>query len=341
MKGLWQKTRETMRNGFLIPHLMRWEWFLVRLFTAVAIFLTIPGPTKPIPDSQAHPTGLAYLCDLSFYATPEFTGKGAEYLEKIGNLLGQNQPPSILQCLVLLLLALYVFGRFLPVTLILLTFIHITLFTLFNSQGDTNHNRQIVSMVLVAQCLVVLWPIFHRIFKREKLVLPPGRQLSHYMFFYSQQAIVGVYIISALTKLLRSKGLWMFQTPNLAFDLVKTHDQDYYTDLKVEKGAELEGVIAFFSDHPFLVILIMAPGLILELFAFAALYSRTAALVVGSMLIFMHELIDWLFKLKFGENEIMVLIYLVNVPFWIWVIGGKARRLRTQKSSQDEGGGVG
>ena len=41
--------------------------------------------------------------------------------------------------------------------------------------------------------------------------------------------------------------------------------------------------------------------------------------------------------MKFGENEIMVLIYLVNVPFWIWVIGGKARRLRTQKSSQDEG----
>ena len=53
-------------------------------------------------------------------------------------------------------------------------------------------------------------------------------------------------------------------------DLVKTHDQDFYSDLKMEKGLELETAITFFSNHPLLTMLILAPGFFLELFAWLA-----------------------------------------------------------------------
>ena len=65
----------------------------------------------------------------------------------------------------------------------------------------------------------------------------------------------------------------------------------------------------------------------IELFAFLALYNRTAALIVGFAMLALHWGIEITMGLDFKNNSAMIWIFLINVPFWIlWLSGKIAKR---------------
>lgn len=123
-------------NGlFPIPAVSVIEAFLLRALLAGVLFWFFP-PSLQI-QSQPEPVGLAHWFDLTW-------------------LSGAGVFP-IYRAVFFGLLVLYTAGFVLPVTLPLLTLMHILPATLHNSQGFTFHGNQIMSLTLVGLSIMTLY----------------------------------------------------------------------------------------------------------------------------------------------------------------------------------------
>lgn len=73
-------------------------------------------------------------------------------------------------------------------------------------------------------------------------------------------------------------------------------------------------------EAPWIASFVLGLGLLLELFAWVALFSRGSAAVTGILLITFHLTVSKVMSLTFDRNIMVLLIYFVQVPFWIaWV----------------------
>ena len=305
------------------------ERFSLRLLTALTIFIlpelggdwgraSLPRPGDFPFDAQPYPNGLAHVVDLTWIGDP-------------GNYRG-------LYWAMALLCVPYVLGFALPLVLPLLALMHICIFTLYQSQGAIGHDNQLLSLVILGQAIAVVLP---RVWSCCGRVFPPcpdPRRWGDYMFNVALQVIAAAYVVAGTSKLIKSKGLWIWQTPDLVVEMVKTNDQRFYTKADPAAGIELAETIAFMSEHPQWTRLILGSGFLLELFAFLALRNRCWALIFGIGLFGLHRSVLWLMKLGFPENEQLLLIYLVNPVFWVlagwaWLRGRrkKAARMSDQK----------
>jgi hypothetical protein len=125
------------------------------------------------------------------------------------------------------LLLLYIGGLMLPLALPLLAVGHVLAFTLYNSQGYTHHGFQIVSLTLVAQAGTVL---YYTILVGLRL-RPPDARLNAWLLWQSQMIVVGTYLISVFSKMINSRGLWLWNSSYIAADLIKSRRQLYYGSL--------------------------------------------------------------------------------------------------------------
>jgi hypothetical protein len=213
-----------------------------------------------------------------------------------------------------------------PLVLPCLTLLSIALGSINNSSGAITHSFQIVSLVLLAQTAA----LFHGRFQEKRGV---DEADENRMVFWSQQAIVATYLVSALTKLIHTSGMWFFQSPLIAVQIVKTTDQSYYNML--EPSARGVGPIAaeWIVRHPLGVGIVLSFGLLLELTAPLALLGRRFALLFGVSLLIFHETIHRVMKLHFAYNEYLLWIYFVNVPFWAWLAARRLRRSTPEEVS--------
>ena len=200
----------------------------------------------------------------------------------------------------------------------LLALLHICVFTLYQSQGAIGHDNQLLSLVILGQAVAVVLPRLWTRCGRVFSPCPDPRRWGDYMFNVTLQVIAACYVVAGVSKLLKSKGLWVWQTPDLVVEMVKTNDQRFYTKADPAAGIGLADTIAFMSEHPHLTRLVLGSGFFLELFAFLALRNRRWALAFGLGLLGLHRSVLWLMKLGFPENEQLLLIYLVNPVFWIF-----------------------
>lgn len=253
-------------------------------------------------DAQEKPNGLAHLVDLTFFSNQRFI-----------NAL----PWIVLPCLLL-----YISGIGLPVALPILLIVQIGARTLYNSQGYIHHGFQMVSLVLMVQTGVVLWHSFknwREAFGLRRAKAAPGS----YTFWdslvrYSQYMIIGSYVIAGVIKPIKSDGEWFKNSHLIGIQLVKTDRQNYYSDLSADFGKDPVPYASEMFEHPNLTRLFLAFGVLLEIFAFLALYSRLTALIMGLMFIMFHYFNEFLMHLYFFNNEKLVWIFLINIPFWIW-----------------------
>jgi hypothetical protein len=264
-------------------------------------------------DSQDVPTGLARLFDLTFLAR-------------------QGVMPTLSWSFAALSV-LYVLNLGLPIVLPLMTLVHVLAFTYFNSQGFTSHGNQIVSLILFAQMLVVLFFTVHRWVRHRPFPLRKGKSRDSYLLYFSQLTIAGVYMTSVVSKMDESDFKWVQNLPNISVQLVKTHRQTFYSNPEKSELARDAQVPAaqWMLDHPTGCRIFLGLGLLLEAATFLALANRGWALVVGLSLIAMHAIIGWLMKLHFDLNSYASWIFLVNIPFWtiaIWHRVAEQRHLR-------------
>ncbi len=292
-------------SGFA-PHLRHGdaEWLLLRAAFAAVVGVWFLGMEWPA--TQPHPNGLAHLFDLS--------------------VIGADPIEPVARAVLVALLVLYVADVALAATTAALFCQVVWIGTLSNSQGAIAHDHQIIALVLLGQTVAHA----HFALARAGRVRPIGAGLRarDLAVQYSQQMIVAVYVTAGITKLLRSRGRWVLDLPDIAVEIAKTHSQRFYDRLDpglIERGEELAHLVL---AYPNLTRIVLASGLALELGAFLALRGRLAALGVGVSLVAMHQSIEWLMMLRFRANQWLVLIFLVNVPYLVVCAARWARSRR-------------
>ncbi|OAI57975.1 hypothetical protein AYO49_01665 [Verrucomicrobiaceae bacterium SCGC AG-212-N21] len=276
----------------------RWEALLLRLFFAVAVVWGLWPVLAYEKIEMAN--GLANFIDVSSF--------------------GGEDAVVWFRPLIVVAAVLYVFEVVRPLGLMLLTLAHLGYNTLQNSQGFTFHGNNMIGLILLAQCGVELFYLGYKLVKGRSFEFPAGLTRYSWQLYVAQSAIVAVYVTSAITKLGKTHGLWVFRSHYLAKSVVKTHRQVFYDN---PAGATAEPVVAiaeWLAEHHVITRMAFAMGFFLELFAFLALLNRTWALFIGLSLIAFHFGVEFIMQLDFRVNQIMCLIFLANVPFWlVWL----------------------
>ena len=288
-------------------------------------YLPLLPVSQMLPNSNAALTyqgqdkanGIAQFVDLTFFSDPGFI---------------ETLPWIVIPCLLL-----YAAGIGLPVALPLLTLVSIGSRTLYNSQGYIHHGYQMISLVLLAQTVVVVWHCFRGDWReafglKRATRLFRDRTVWDRMIRYSQWMIVICYVIAGVIKPIRSDGEWFQNSHYIGIQVVKTHRQNYYSSLD-EKWNIPEPKVAKFmlKDHPNWVRIFLSLGVLLEIFAFLALYNRFTSLLFGFSLVIFHYFNDLMMGLYFYDNEKLDWIFLVNLPFWIWWLFLRRRAVRQEQ----------
>ena len=287
-----------------------WEWLAMRVLFAPLIWLatwkTFRVGHLNIRDAYEieKANGLPALIDLTW--------------------LGQPVPTSIAAILMAVLLAAYLWGRWmLPVTGGLLL-IHSAVGGIEASPVGSHHATQIVGLVLVGQFAWYLWAAIRK--GKTRLDSASGA------IFWSQQLICAGYVVSAISKWINSGGglipgaNWIAQVPNIPVQFEKNQLQAFYDHLELPANAELNNwTIQTVIEHPILAMTVFGTAFYLEFFAFLALWNRGIGAIYGLALVAMHLGIAKVMHLPFYYFEATVLIFFVNFPFWLAVVGGWMR----------------
>lgn len=273
-----------------------WETFFMRVIVAMATLITLWHPS-PF-NSQPQPHGLAaWGMDFSWLGDPSLT--------------------STLRGVHMVCCVLYVFG-FMPVLVLLPPLIaSLGMGVLGNSQGAIGHATQIVTTVLLLQWLAYAWAAIQ---PRTRLGMPRGYNGHQLAVDWSRQGIAATYVVSAISKLIESKGDWISDTPNFGLQIVKSNNMGFYDWLAPRTTGLGAGMGQWFVDHPAFAMVIFGAALPLELFAFIGLHNRRAALLFGVSLFIFHSTVTEMMQLGFLYHKMLLLAFFIN-PAW-WVVEG-------------------
>jgi hypothetical protein len=273
---------------FSLPTVSSLEGFFLRLLFGVVVASTL-SLQVPFHD-QPHAVGLARFFDLTWLSDPE----------KLSAYRG----------LLYLLLLVYASGWFLPIVLPLLAVAYSLMFTLYNSQGYTHHGYQIIGLTLLVQAVTV---VYYSVLRGLRLQ-PPDALLNSWLLVQSQVVVTGTYLVSFLTKLFATGGMWFWNAHYIALDMIKTQRQHYFSRFNpADLGDPPEAI--WLLEHPWMARGLFASGVVLEAIAFFALASRRLGFVIGVGLILMHRSVSMLMGLRFQNNEMLSAIFLIGVPY--------------------------
>lgn len=275
----------------------RWEVGIMRCLFAFVVFRkTMPSAgarfsEQPKPNGIAHFFDLTFLADPGIYATLEWIALG---------------------CCVL-----YALGVVLWIALPYLAMFSIATWTLANSQGAIGHAYQMVSLILLVQAVVAVVAGIRVWRKKRRVLWFPDEKTNTYLAYYAQIAIVSCYMTSGLTKIKNSDGTWLWDSPYFATGIVKAEHQTHFSRLDEPLDEASLKRADWLVEHPMAARALFAPGLLLELGAFLALFGRRWALALGIALIGMHAMIELIMSLHFAFFQYCVAIWLVNPGYWL------------------------
>jgi hypothetical protein len=272
-----------------IPKFVPYERLVMRVLFAWLVWQATPGAL--IVNGIPSPNGIARLIDLHFMLDPGVFAWARA---------------ALAAALILYVLRLTVWFA-LPIAL----FVNLAACAIANSQGAIQHRAQIVSLVLLAQTAAHLFGLWHRRRGEDRGLLEDRA------IWWSQQTIVAVYLVAGITKLIVSKGLWIFQARWIGVSVAKSAYQSFYDTLDPAALQQQLAVANFAAAHGWIVALVAATGLFLELGSPLMLINRVTAALFAIALICFHLSIDYTMHLNFVFNEWLLIIFMINAPYWI------------------------
>ncbi len=301
MKSLW---KWLTAGWFQRPQVGALESFIARLFFALIVLFSLRMESDILRlTTEPNPVGLLKL------------------LKPLGWHVTWLSNPGVFETwrwIIAGLLGFYVAGVGLPLVLPVLAVMHILPFTLFNSQGYTHHGNQIISLLLIIQAGCVLWQVVR---ERRLSLQPPDAVLRGWLLWQSLTLIAGTYLVSVITKLIVSKGQWIWKANFFALDMIKTERQTWLNRVDHPwPGIPTDAL--WMLDHPWTARLVFGSGIVVEAVCIFAIGNRLLGLLIGISLIIMHRSIDALMGgVAFQYNELLDFTYFVGVPFGIaWIL---------------------
>jgi hypothetical protein len=289
-----------------------WEIAIMRLLYAWVVFGVIAHNDAHWLDTAPFPNGLAHWINFTFLAQP-------------GVLL-------MLTWLAIPCLLFYVLGLFTTLSLTYLTWLVIAIGTISNSQGAIHHSTQIIGMTLLGQWIYALWATIADA-RAGCVSLLDDRERERRMVHVARVVIAAAYLTAAVTKLDATSGLWLWNTPSLAVQIIKTQANNYYDTLESPGEFLMERLPALVAVHPYLARIFFAPGFLLELFFPLALIGRRWSLGFGLGMMALHWGIAKVMGLTFEMHQWMLLIFFVNPAYWLVSgIGGAWRLFRSPRA---------
>lgn len=273
-----------------IPRFALFERVVMRVLFAWLVWQATPGAL--IVNGIPSPNGMTRLFDLRFLLYPDVF--------------------AIARMALGVALTLYVLRLLVWLALPVAFFVQASASAITNSQGAIQHTVQIVSLVLLAQTAAHFYGLWRRHSEKEERDLLEDRAI-----WWSQQTLVAVYLVAGITKLFVSKGLWIFQARWIGVSIAKSAYQSFYDVLNQTDLQQRLAVAEFAAAHGWVVALIAAVGLLLELGSPLMLWNRANAAVLGALLICFHLGLHYSMRLTFIYNQWLLLIFMINVPYWI------------------------
>ncbi len=247
---------------------------------------------------QPHPNGLADFIDFTFFSDPAVMGQ--------------------IHAVTLVALVAYVVGIVPQLALAWTLFVIVGVGTLANSQGAIAHYTQIVALIVLAQC-VAHWTRPRRLFSDPRT---ENRAIG-----WTLVTIAAGYVVCGAVKVMRSGGLWAWNSPMLAVQFVKTRQMGYFDRLEMPPADTwVDRMPELILAHPNAARLLFGAALVLELAGFVALMGRSRRALLGLALIAMHVSISLVMGHRFDTNIAALFIFLVNPVFWIALLGSRLRR---------------
>jgi len=271
---------------------------------------------------------LAALVVVRFYAMRRFT----EQSDPVGiarwidfSFLGQPAAEPWVTALLLLCAAFYAAGRMVPLALAGLVALWVGAGALAYSQGGLEHHTQLLGMVMLAQLLAhgTAWWARRRGGRVGDRIGADDLAVD-----YTLQVIAAAYLLAGLSKIWLSHGEWLAQAPLIAIDVAKKHGQAFCSTLDAGMIGRGDAIAAAVLAHPGLTRVFLGSALLLELAAPVALLGRLAAFALGAGWLVMHAAVATLMLINFHENEGLLLIYLVNVPYLLVRVARAVRARR-------------
>jgi hypothetical protein len=272
-----------------IPEFALYERLVMRALFAWLVWRATPGTL--IVNGIPSPNGITRTFDLHFLLDPEVFAWART---------------ALAVALIFFVLRLIVWVA-LPIAL----FVNLAANGIINSQGAIQHAAQIVSLVLLAQTAAHFFGIWRRRQGESR------RLLEDRAIWWSQQTIVAVYLVAGITKLIVTKGLWVFQARWIGVSVAKSAYQSFYDALDHSDLQQQLAVANFAAGHGWIVALIAATGLFLELGSPLMLLNRTTAALLGCALVGFHLSLDYTMRLTFIYNQWLLIIFMINAPYWI------------------------
>jgi hypothetical protein len=278
----------TLRQS--MPKFAFYERLVMRALFAWLVWRATPAAL--IVNGIPSPNGIARLFDLHFLLDPQIFVWAR----------------TVLAAALILYVLRFVVWLALPIAL----FVNLAANAITNSQGAIQHTAQIVSLVLFAQTAAHFFALWQR--RREK---EERRLLEDRTIWWSQQTIVAVYLVAGITKLIVTSGLWIFQARWIGVSIAKSAYQKFFETLNQADLEQQLAVANFAAAHGWIVALIAATGLFLELGSPLMLINRATAAVFGCALLCFHLSLDYTMRLSFVYNQWLLLIFMINPPYWI------------------------
>lgn len=288
-----------------VPSFARYERLAMRVVFACLVWNVTP--LRLIFTDIPWPNGIARLIDLHFLLDPQVYGAAR----------------IALAAALILYTLRFALWLALPVAL----FVNVAAHGIKNSQGAIQHTTQIISLVLLAQTGAYFYGLWRRNHGEERSALE-NREI-----WWSQQTIVAVYLLSGISKLVVTKGLWVWQARWIGVSVAKAAYQFFYDTLDRAALEQQLAVANFAAAHGWIVALIAGAGLLLELGSPLMLVSRVWAAILGCALVCFHLSLDHTMHLRFIYNQWLLLIYMINAPYWI--VTGARKIFRARAAPND------
>jgi hypothetical protein len=188
--------------------------------------------------------------------------------------------------------------------------------TFRESHGSINHGDDLLAIVLTVQAVAVLvWNAAVQWHWHIGRFLAGSQDAT--LAWWTVEAIVAVYFTSGLIKLINTRGRWIERSPGLLLEPFARADTDVAWGRRTGgRWSRSRSSTNWLLERPQIARVTFAIGLCVELVAPVGLIGKTALLLVGLALLGLHRANAQLLGLPFTDYQLLVLAYLVNIP-WV------------------------